>query len=170
MLKKVLEIDQNVLGLFQYVSNLFFWKFSKSNLQLIVYCYAVANVFIAIELILQDKIFTKGLSNDWLIKVKVAVFIALVVVCMVITTVIKKRDRKWQEKVGYINTKRYNMVVLILRISCLGIGSLTMVFSNLNIVAGYIGIFFLTNACAFYFLSCEPGNTDFLRQQDGLIA
>ncbi len=170
MLKKVLEIDQNVLGLFQHVSNLFFWRFNSSSLQLAIYCYAVANILIAIELVLQDKIFTEGLSNDWLIKVKVAIFIALVVVCMVITIIIKKRDRKWYKHLGCINTKRYNKVMLVLRISCLGVGSLIMMLSNISIAAWYIGIFFLTNACALYFLSCEPGNTDFLRQQDGLIA
>jgi hypothetical protein len=169
MLKKVLKIDQDVLELFQHVSDLFFWRFHKSSLQLAVYCYAIANILIAIELILQDKIFTEGFNNDWLIKVKVGVFVALVVACLAVTIVVKKRDKKWRKHLDYANTKKYNKVLLILRISCLGIGSPTMMLSNISIAAGYIGIFFITNAFAFYFLSCEPGTTNPLTQKSGMV-
>ena len=169
VLKSIIEIDQLVLGIFQHVVDLFFWKFEQNTLQLAMYCYATMDILIAIELVLQDKIFTEGIGNDWLIKAKIITFLLLIVVCMVVIILTKKRDEKWGKQSGYPNAKQHSRIMFVLRTSCSVIGILAIMFCNINLMTWYVGIFLLTNACAFYFLSCEPGTTNPLNQKSGIV-
>lgn len=168
MLKNVLKIDQYVLGIFQCISSVAYEK-GVNNFRLAVISYLPSIIIIAIDLITQDKIFIEGINKgDEIIGFKLIVFFSLLICCVMMILLSTKKEKEWSEKISFKNTEKHEWDTVILRVCCLVAGLIMAMFAAIDLISCYLNIFFITNACAFYFLSCEPGNTDLLKHQDGL--
>ena len=170
MFKSILNLDQYVLGLFQYISNVAYNN-GISNFHLAWISYFPSIITIAIDLVVQDRILDQGLSNiNEIVKFKLFTFFSLLVCYVIMKRISAESEENWHKEKNSKKSEQYKGDTVTLRVCCLIVGMPMAMVATVDSVSCYLSIFLLTNACAFYFLSCEPKNTEKLKYQNRLTA